>query len=68
MKENKERREKEAEMERVDHERKIKENKERRDKEAELELLEQEAIEQALVKIEKDKLNIKLQEEDLKEM
>ena len=65
MKENKERREKEAEMERVDHERKIKENKERRDKEAELELLEQEAMEQALVKIDKDKHNIKLQEEEI---
>ena len=30
-----------------------------------MELLEQEAIEQALVKIEKDKLNIKLQEEEI---
>ena len=43
----------------------MKENRERREKEAELELLEKEAIELALAKIEKDKLNIKLQEDEL---
>ena len=37
---------------------------ERRKKEVELELLEKEAIEQALAKIDKDKRNIKLQEEE----
>ena len=51
-------------QEKENKETKMKENKERRKKEVELELLEQEAIELALIKLEKDKLNIKLQEDE----
>jgi hypothetical protein len=50
-------------QEKENKETKMRENRERREKEAELELLEQHAIEAALVKLEKDKLTLKLQED-----
>ena len=68
IKENKERREKEAEMERIEHERKIKENKERREKEAEMERIEYERnIKENKEKREKEAELERLEQERIKQ-